>query len=256
MRSPRSSAVLLIALLSGTSTGLVHRGSGRFFLDTADTAEYKTFLPTGVFHGVTTNPVILQRSGVPCNVEAIRALATECFELGGAEFMAQAWGGDDVDKLVETGVALNSIDPSRMTVKVPVTKAGVEAARRLAAPPHNVRICLTACYASAQALIAAGAGVEYLAPYLGRMSDNGKDGMAEVKRMELIARGTGSGCRILVASLRSVAQLEELAAAGLDTFTFGPDIARALFDASDGLTEAAAEQFEEAAAASAAVPAA
>ena len=44
------------------------RGESRIFLDTADTAEWDDLLPTGIFHGVTTNPTLLERvNWVQCN---------------------------------------------------------------------------------------------------------------------------------------------------------------------------------------------
>jgi transaldolase len=52
--------------------------------------------------------------------------------------------------------------------------------------------------------------------------------------------GVGSPLRLLVASIREIDDLAVLAAAGLNTFTFSPAIARSLFDISDTLTAAAA----------------
>ena len=37
-------------------------------------------LPLGLFHGVTTNPTILQRAGVPCTVPAVHELARAAFD--------------------------------------------------------------------------------------------------------------------------------------------------------------------------------
>ena len=76
-----------------------------------------------------------------------------------------------------------------MVIKVPVNMEGVKAASKLHA--QGIRICLTACYASHQALVAGSAGVEYIAPYLGRMTDSGKDGMMEIERMQAIVEGLG-----------------------------------------------------------------
>ena len=145
------------------------RGEGRFFLDTADTAEWDALLPLGIFHGVTTNPTLLERAGHPCTVFHIHELATRALAQT-SEFMCQAWG-DTADELYATGMALS--DPNRhdIVIKVPVTAKGTEAAGRLI--QSGVRVCLTACYSSHQALIASGVGAEYLAPYLGRMNDAG-----------------------------------------------------------------------------------
>ena len=238
---------MLLALLPLAHAFSAHRGSCRFFLDTADVNEYKSLLPLGIFHGVTTNPTILQRSGVPCTVSAIKGLCSTAFQLGADEFMCQAWGGS-ADRLFETGMQLREIDREKVVVKVPVTAAGTEAAARLMKQPGGTRICLTACYASTQALVAGSVGAEYLAPYLGRMSDAGKDGADECERMQQIVEGLDCDTRILVASIRDVDSMAELACAGLDTYTFSPDVARALF--TEELTASAAAAFEEAAAAS------
>ena len=170
------------------------RGSTRFFLDTASTAEYDSLLPLGMFHGVTSNPTILERDGVECSVQSLHALADQAFAHGVEEFMCQAWGGT-VDTYEETGLLLAAKDPKRMVIKVPVNDAGVKAASKLQA--QGIRICLTACYASHQALVAGSAGVEYIAPYLGRMTDAGKDGMAEIERMQAIVEGLGCDTRKL-----------------------------------------------------------
>ena len=78
------------------------------------------------------------------------------------------------------------------------------------------------------------------------MTDNGKDGFVECRRMQNIINGLRSDTRILVASLRDAETLADLAEEGLDTFTFSPAVARKLFD--EPLTDSAAAEFEEAAA--------
>jgi len=220
----------------------VARGGSRFFLDTADVAEWEALLPLGMFHGVTTNPMLLERAGLACTVEACSQLAAAAAALGAGEIMFQSWGAS-TEAMVATGLRLASIEPARVTVKVPVTAAGTAAAATLVR--HGVRVCLTACYGREQALVAASVGAEYLAPYLGRMDDAGKDGLAECRAMQATVDGLGSSTRIFVASIRTPEQLSSLAAAGLDSFTFSPAVARALFDAP--LTAAAAAAFEDAA---------
>ena len=69
----------------------VARGGSRFFLDTADVAEWEALLPLGMFHGVTTNPTLLERAGVACTVDACRQLAGTAAALGVEEIMFQAW---------------------------------------------------------------------------------------------------------------------------------------------------------------------
>jgi transaldolase len=219
------------------------RGSNRLFLDTAVESEWHSLLPLGIFHGITTNPTLLERAGHECTVSNVQRLASQALSIKGCdEFMCQAWG-TTCDEMYRIGMALSELDRERVVVKVPVTAEGTKAAAKLM--KSGVRICLTACYSSQQAIIAAALGVEYIAPYLGRMTDNGKDGMYECRKMQEIVNGMNSPTRILVASIRDVKSMTDLIRSGMDTFTFNPDIARALFD--EPLTDQAASDFEAAA---------
>ena len=188
------------------------RGGSRFFLDTADVAEWEALLPLGMFHGVTTNPTLLERAGVACTVEACRQLAVTAGALGVEEIMFQAWGAT-TEAMVDQGLRLASIEPARVTVKVPVTAAGTAAAAELV--QRGVRVCLTACYGREQALVAASVGAEYLAPYLGRMDDAGKDGMAECRAMQATACEHAcirAMCTLIVDGLGSTARMHTVGA--------------------------------------------
>ena len=113
-----------------------------------------------------------------------------------AEVQAQCWG-TQTDALVETGRALAAIDP-RVVVKVPITREGVEAVAKLHA--FGIPTTLTAVYAAHQALTAAAAGSDYVAPYYGRVSDGGQDGLEVIKRMLGVLAASGAHTRLLVAT--------------------------------------------------------
>ena len=208
-------------------------------LDSADPIAWRQWLPSGLFSGITTNPTLLRRAGQPCALEPLQELAAEALALGARQLHLQTWGAD-VEAATCRGLALARIDPDRVLVKVPVTQAGTETARRLIA--EGVAVTFTACYEVPQVLIAAALGARYIAPYLGRISDSGRDGLATLSAMQRCLDGVGSSTRLLVASLRQPSDLAELSAAGLSTFTISPEIAAALFACQ--ATDAAAAQFE------------
>jgi transaldolase len=218
-----------------TATGL------RLFLDTADRAAWARWLPTGLFHGITTNPTILQRAGLKCRLPVLTELVRDALRHDIAEVMVQTWGRD-TDKLVANGRALAALD-ARVVVKVPLTLAGMNAVKAL--HQAGVRTTLTAVYATHQALTAAAAGADYVAPYFGRIGDAGRDALAEVRTMQAILAASGGQTRLLVASIRRATDLAAMAASGINTFTFSPAVAEELF--ADAETEAAAESFEVAA---------
>jgi TalC/MipB family fructose-6-phosphate aldolase len=211
----------------------------RLYLDTADRAAAEDLLHTGLFAGLTTNPTILQRSGLGV------ADAPEIYEwavaAGAREVFFQAWG-EDADTLVERGQRLRELGPE-VVAKVPASRAGAAACARLAA--HGVPTLLTAVYAPGQVLVAAAAGATYIAPYLGRLNDAGRDGLAEVTAMQEVLAATGASTKILLASIRDVPSMVALARRGIDCFTIGPPVAEAFF--AEHLTAAAVAAFEDAA---------
>lgn len=221
-----------------THTGL------RLFLDSADTQHWQTWLPSGLFYGITTNPVLLQRAKIPCTVQALTALAEQAFSLGIQEIQLQTWGTSSTEML-ETALQLAAINPN-VVVKIPATKTGTEVAATLI--DQGVRITLTAVYAVHQVLTAAALKADYAAPYLGRINDMGRDGRQDLIKMQQAITGVNSSARILVASIRTIDDITVLTAQGLNTFTFSANIAAQWFDVA--ATEQAAADFEQAAEAS------
>ena len=220
-----------------------YRGNLRLFLDSADAETYDAWLPTGMFTGVTTNPAILERDGVECGVEALSALARNALEFDAVdEFQVQTWG-EDSDEMWENGIALARLDPERLVVKVPATMEGIKAANALVV--DGVRVTITAAYAPHQVLVAASIGANYVAPYLGRMNDAGRDGMGTIVSMQETVEELESDMRVLVASVRTAAELSKLASKGCDTFTISEKVAAEMF--SDPLTTQAALDFQSAA---------
>jgi transaldolase len=224
-------------------TTFVRPGEGRIrlYLDSAKRSEWDAWLGTGLFYGVTTNPTVLAAAGIPCEVRALTDLVHVALEHGIHEVHIQTWGAT-ADLMVEHGRALAAIN-HRVVVKVPITRTGVEVVRRLRA--RDVITTFTALYAPHQALTAAVVGVEYAAPYLGRIADSGRDGFADIIAMQTILSRLESTTRLLVASIRSADDIGRLAQAGLDTYTLSPAVATELL--AERRTVEAAANFEEAA---------
>jgi TalC/MipB family fructose-6-phosphate aldolase len=207
----------------------------KFYLDTAERPEAEALLRTGLFAGLTTNPTLLARSGV--RNRAIPELVEWTTEAGAGMVFVQTWGATAAE-LAERGRLLRDLG-ANVVVKVPASAAGVEATRALAS--EGIPVLVTAVYSAAQALPAMAAGASYLAPYLGRMNDAGRDGYAEIAAMQRSITACGSPMKILVASLREPAQAAALAALGVSEFTLSPSVWRSF--CADGLTMQAVEAF-------------
>lgn len=208
------------------------------FLDTAVRDEAAALLRTGAFAGVSTNPTLLRRANLAR--ADVPDLLHHLVSAGAGLVFLQATGGD-ATALTRDGRDLAALG-DRVVVKVPCTSAGLEAAAALRS--DGVPVLLTAVYTAAQALLAHSVGATRIAPYVGRMTDAGRDGVAETLTMQRIC--AGSGVTVLAASLRSLRDVAVLAAAGVPAFTLSPALARRLVD--EELTVAAAEEFERTAA--------
>ncbi len=206
----------------------------RLYADTADERAVATLLQASLITGVTTNPTILARASLGAG--DIPRLHERWHTAGATEIFFQAWGSD-VDALLARGRALAALGPD-VVVKVPATVDGFRAARALI--DEAIPVLVTAVYSPAQAIAAASIGARYIAPYLGRLSDAGRDGVEEIGHMNGLLASTPTA--VLAASLRSPAAIVALADVGVRHFTAAPSVIwDCLFDP---VSEASAIQFE------------
>jgi transaldolase len=215
-----------------------HR-SLKILIDSPDVAVWENLLPSGIFYGVTTNPKLLAQSDEPCTVLNLARLAKAAFKCGANEIHLQVWGTEP-SEMLEIGRQLASID-SRVMVKVPATRPGYQTSKILVA--EGVNVTLTAMHSAEQVLAAIALRVRYAVPYLGRMSDANKDAVAEVIAMQEILDCHPGPTQILLASIRHMDQVTQLARHGISVFTLLPPLAEALVD--NPLSKKAAQDFED-----------
>lgn len=214
------------------------------YIDTADTDAWGTLMPTGLFYGITTNPLLAHRAGLSYPRIDWGAMARRAADLGAKELHGQVFGPvegwtDWAGAFYEQGRAAGL----RTVVKVPMTEAGIRAipaVKALGGP-----VLATAVYDAKQMFVATALGADYIAPYFGRMLEKGLPAWEALAAMRAIGQAAGGRTRILVASLRDTDQMVRLAAEGQDCFTLAPQIAAALMN--DPNTIAAAQEFEAAA---------
>jgi len=197
-------------------------------LDNAEPSKWRRWFGSGIFHGITTNPTLIKKAGQQCSLSNLKYLTQEAQDIGYREIHIQTWG-KSIEEIVSCGFSIGNLSTSetKIYVKIPITKTGVEAANILI--KSGISITFTACYEAKQVLIAASVGASYIAPYLGRINDEGRNGTKEILEMKNILKGTASKCKILVASIRDYREINYLASNGLSTFTINSKIAEDLF---------------------------
>jgi transaldolase len=193
----------------------------KFFVDTADVADIKDFAASGLLDGVTTNPSLILKSGRPM-LEVIKEICDIVPGPVSAETVAT-----DHKKMLEEGRKLAKI-AKNITVKVPLTPDGLKTCKVLRAEGTMVNVTL--CFSPGQALLAAKAGASFISPFVGRLDDNGHDGMAVIEEILTIYRQYPHfKTEVLVASVRNTQHLIRAAKMGAHVATAPPAILRQLF---------------------------
>ena len=205
----------------------------KLFLDAADTDCWVDLAGTGLFSGITTNPLLIRRAGLKTSIETYRTLYDQAMKLNYPCIQFQVFGRD----WLQCAQSIASIGPE-VFIKIPANKKGLEVASKLSVPD---RITLTTVYSVGQVIAAEALQVAYTAPYYARLRDAIDNADALFDQMQNVAFET----ELLVASLQSKAQFLDLAARGFSTFALPEPIARTFFEST--LADKAIADFEEAA---------
>lgn len=215
------------------------------YIDTAETQIWADLMPTQLFKGITTNPLLASRAGLAYPRIDWGDMTRRAADLGARELHCQVYG--PVESYVDWAGARYE-DGKRaglqVVIKVPLIEPAIRAVPAIKA--LGGPILMTACYDAKQMFVATALGADYIAPYFGRMLEAGLPAYEAMEQMISIGEGAGGPTRILVASLRDTNQMVKLARIGLDCFTIAPGVATALL--SDTHSVAAVKDFEAAAA--------
>ena len=204
----------------------------RIFLDTADTADLTDLITTGLIDGVTTNPSLILKSG-----RKIADTIADMCKLTQGPVSAEAVA-IDYDGMMAEGRFLASIAPN-VAVKLPLTQDGLRACKTFS--DEGIMVNVTLCFSAVQALLAAKAGATFISPFVGRLDDNGADGMMLIREIRQIYDNYDFSTEILAASLRTPLHVKEAALAGADCATLPPSTFKALYK--HNLTDAGLATF-------------
>ncbi|WP_068786776.1 fructose-6-phosphate aldolase [Paenibacillus phocaensis] len=184
----------------------------KFFVDTANLEDIKKAYKIGVLSGVTTNPSLVAKEGVKFEdriAEILQAISD--VESVSAEVTPDALTAEEMIAQADELIKINNRDP-RITIKLPMTIAGLEATKYLA--QKGVKTNVTLIFTVNQALLAARAGATYVSPFLGRLDDISEDGVQLVAKVAELFRIHGLDTQIIAASVRHPDHVTRVALAG------------------------------------------
>ena len=193
----------------------------KLFIDTGNIKDFEGLVPLGIIDGVTTNPSLMAKAGGDP-----RAITKEICRLVQGPVSAEVVA-TDVAGMIREGRDLAGID-EHIVVKVPFTRAGVEACKVLAG--EGLRVNVTLVFSATQALFAAKVGASYVSPFVGRLDDIASDGMGLIRQIVDVYRNYKFSTEILVASVRHPMHIVEAARMGADVCTCPASVIDACFN--------------------------
>ncbi len=195
-----------------------------YMLDTANVEEIKRGIECYPITGVTTNPSILASAGGDW-LETLKLIRKTI----GSEMMLHAQViSTDFEGILSDAKKLKDEVGGNLYIKVPVNAVGIKAIKRLKKDGYN--ITATAIYTPQQALMAAVAGAEYLAPYVNRIENNCGDGIEVVADIVGLIDTYDLNAKVLAASFKNAAQVHRCSVVGSHSITAAPEIIDALLN--------------------------
>jgi len=204
----------------------------KLFIDSGNIKDIETLVAIGIIDGVTTNPTLLAKEPGDYR-ENLKKICQIVKGPVSGEVTAI-----DVAGMLQEGREIAKID-QHMIVKVPLTRAGIQACKALSG--EGIRVNVTLCFSAAQALLAAKAGATYISPFVGRLDDIATNGMDLIREIVDIYNNYDFTTEVLVASCRHPIHIVEAARMGADICTCPPAVIDQLFN--HPLTNIGLEKF-------------
>lgn len=186
----------------------------RFFIDTANLDNIKEAQYLGILNGVTTNPSLMAKEGIKGKDNILEHYKTIC-EIVDGDVSAEVIS-TDFEGMIQEGQELALLN-SQIVVKIPMIEEGIKAIRYFS--DKGIKTNCTLVFSLGQALIAAQAGATYVSPFIGRLDDNGQDGIQIVKSIVDMFEKQNYQTKVLAASIRNKNHIEECAKIGAHVVT-------------------------------------
>ncbi|MGK0534405.1 fructose-6-phosphate aldolase [Bacillus sp. 'calajunan'] len=211
----------------------------KFFIDTANLEDIKKAYKLGVLAGVTTNPSLVAKEGIKFE-DRIGEIcqAVPKVESVSAEVTPDVVEAEEMISQAEELIKINGGDKN-ITIKLPMTLAGLEACRYLT--EKGVKTNVTLIFTVNQALLAARAGATYVSPFLGRLDDISEDGVLLVAKIAELFDIHQLDTQIIAASVRHPDHVTRVAMAGAHIATIPYKVIEQL--AMHPLTDQGIEKF-------------
>ena len=209
----------------------------KYILDTANLEDIRFANEFYPICGVTTNPSLVAKE----KTEFVK-LVTDIRNIIGEDKMLHVQTtAIKAEDMVKEAKMLKELVGGEFYVKIPIGEEGLKATMML--KKEGIGVTMTAIFTPQQALIAAKAGADFVAPYVNRLDNISADGVGVVADIVRTFDNFGIDCQVLAASFKNSMQLHNVALVGGHSATVSLDVLKAAI--SHPMTDAAIQGFEK-----------
>jgi transaldolase len=189
------------------------------FLDSSDLDQIRHFMGTGTISGITTNPLIIAKENPGVD---LRTHILEIVSMAKVPTSVELTTETE-DEMLEEGRSYARWHKEHIVIKVPMTQAGLKVIHTLEAQ-DRIPVNVTCIMSFNQAYLSALAGATYVSIFSGRVRDMGYDPEAVVAETRNVLDREGLKAKIIVGSIRHLADVNRALLAGAHIVTVPPAI--------------------------------
>ncbi len=197
------------------------------FIDSASITEIEGWLNMGVIDGVTTNPSIMLKDGIYDMEKGAKDIAA----LINPHPLSVEVTTNDLDEMITQAHKFAAWAPN-IAVKIPQeTQDGVPCYGVIhQLESEGIRVNATAALSLGQVILAAKAGATYISIFAGRVGDEGGNAFEVIQNSVEWLEHWKFNSKIIVGSIRSVADVLQAAMAGAHIITIPPQFIAKMAD--------------------------
>ena len=189
-----------------------------YLIDTANLAEIKRCCEFYPVCGVTTNPTIISKenSNFKNIIYGIREI------IGDDKMLHVQTTATEAGDILKEANMIKDVVGGNFYLKIPITKEGLKATKMC--KDAGFGVTMTAIFTQQQALIAACAGADFVAPYINRLDNIVSDGVHVVGEIVKMFNMYDIKTKILAASFKNAEQVHKVSMTGAHAVTINSDI--------------------------------
>ncbi|MGO1492656.1 MAG: fructose-6-phosphate aldolase [Ruoffia tabacinasalis] len=191
----------------------------KLIIDSANIEKIEDYLKYLPIEGVTTNPSILKKEQ---NIDFVSHMKKLRQIIGFEKSLHIQTIASDYEGMIKDAHRIVELIDKDVYIKIPVSKDGLAAIKTLKQEGYN--ITATAIYSEIQAILATELGVDFLAPYVNRMTNLNTDPYKLISNVAFNIASSNSKSRILGASFKNIDQVLKAVRSGASYVTVGTDV--------------------------------